>query len=426
MPVSRDTFGAAAVVKLLNPRTVLLGLVPIAILVASPQRFALSLGIAVVYLAVALWWARPVRADRVTLIYICVVAAFIVLSLLRANLIDGLNADQRAYAASKALYFVAVVLPLCAGVAMLVKDLDAIKPIAFVQLAIGVGVAVLAIIYRSGTVLGAERYAWEGNLIALGFLIAVQLSLVRNLKLVVAFAVVAVIGLMFAQARQSVVMMAAGLVGTAAYWGAAVYKRDGRRRRAAISDPRVVLPIGVLVAFGATVYLTFAVFGPLTRDTTGAVENPCHCLSYRVAEVFQDPGGRSVLVKSALQVFAAHPVIGAGLGSFAGVVEGYQYPHNIVLEVAAELGLVGVALIYLPLLVGAFRLVRQGIAAQSETVAMLLVLALSYFVIASLSGDLPSARGFWIFAFLVVKFAWSSRAVPASSSPDLVRAAPAS
>jgi O-antigen ligase len=408
MPVSRDAFSAAAIVKLLNPRTVLLGLVPIAILVASPQRFALSLGIAAIYMAVALWWARPARADRVTLIYICVVAAFIVLSLLRANLIDSLNADQRAYAGSKALYFVAVVLPLCAGVAVLVKDLDAVRPIALVQLAIGVGVAVLAIIYRSGTVLGAERYAWEGNLIALGFLIAVQLSLVRNLKLVVAFAVVAVIGLMFAQARQSVVMMAAGLVGSAAYWGAAVDMRDGRRLRAAISDPRVVLPIGVLIAFGATVYLTFAVFGPLTRDTTGAVENPCHCLSYRVVEVFQDPGGRSVLVKSALQVFAAHPVIGAGLGSFAGVVKGYQYPHSIALEVAAELGLVGFAVIYLPLLVGALRLVRQGIAAQSETVAMLLVLALGYFVIANLSGDLPSARGFWIFAVLVVKFAWST------------------
>ena len=422
----RGTLDTAAILRALNPATVLLGLVPIAILVVSPQRVALSLAIAAVYLAAAAWWARPARADRWMLIYSCAVGAFIVLSFLRADLVAGLNPDQRAYAASKAFYFVAVVLPLCAGVAILVKDLDAIKPIALAQLAIGVAVTVLAIVYRSGTVLGDTRYTWEGNLIALGFLVAVQLSFVRNIKVVLAFAVLAVAGLMFAGARQSLVVMFAGLAVTAAYWGADAYFHRGRRWRDAMLDRRVVLPVGVLVAFGATVYLTFVVFGPLARNAAGAVVNPCQCLTYRVAEVFSDPGGRDLLVKGAVKVFAANPILGAGLGSFAGVVKDAYYPHNILLEVAAELGLVGLALIYLPLLVAAFRLARQGIAAHSDAVALLLMLALGYFVIANLSGDVPSARGFWIFAFIVVKFAWPAPAEKKAGRAELGQTAPVS
>jgi hypothetical protein len=60
-------------------------------------------------------------------------------------------------------------------------------------------------------------------------------------------------------------------------------------------------------------------------------------------------GGQSVahranLFRAAVRLFVDHPVIGAGTSGYE-TAAGYEYPHNLVLHVASEFGLVGLALL---------------------------------------------------------------------------------
>lgn len=402
--------GRGNVKRLLSQVTttdVLLGALPIAILAASPDRVPLSLAIAAFYVAAALWLARDWRANLVVLVYALAVAAFFGISYLRMEFLDGLNAAQRTYGGSKALYVVAVVLPLSAAVAALVRETRTIRGVVAMQIAIGVAVSISAVIERSGTVLGPSRYAWEGNLIAIGFVLACQFWLIRDTRIVAVIGALAIAGVMFAGARQSLVVLVVGLLASAAFWLAVGLRRSGRRWVQSARDRRVFIPVAAVLALGAAVVLSYAVLGPLVRLPNGQVTNPCQCVTYRVVEVFSDPGGHDVLVKDGLRLFAGHPLVGGGLGSFVGQVKGYQYPHNILLEVGAELGLVGLAILFLPLLAAGLRLIRNAYAGQDTALTSLLALALCYFVVANLSGDAPSARAFWIFAIVALKLAYS-------------------
>ncbi len=57
--------------------------------------------------------------------------------------------------------------------------------------------------------------------------------------------------------------------------------------------------------------------------------------------------GRSGLWSSAIATFSQHFGLGLGTGGFAAqtaaISDGVQYPHNLFLEVASELGIVGLA-----------------------------------------------------------------------------------
>ena len=51
--------------------------------------------------------------------------------------------------------------------------------------------------------------------------------------------------------------------------------------------------------------------------------------------------GRSQLWSQAVHLFFSHPFAGVGTGGFATYQPVYQYPHDIMLEAAAETGIVG-------------------------------------------------------------------------------------
>jgi O-antigen ligase len=72
-----------------------------------------------------------------------------------------------------------------------------------------------------------------------------------------------------------------------------------------------------------------------------------------------DAGGaeRADLASAAVGVFADHP-LGAGTAGYTALT-GYEWPHNIVLELAAELGLAGVA-VFLALLAGTAVALRRA------------------------------------------------------------------
>ncbi len=97
---------------------------------------------------------------------------------------------------------------------------------------------------------------------------------------------------------------------------------------------------------------------------------------------------------NAWRLWLSAPLIGAGAGSFAYYYPADQlrvYPHNIILEILSELGLVGIVL-WLAMLVIAFRgFVKKGVCRRS-----LSIIALGFFTFtimnAMISGDIVSNR----------------------------------
>ena len=106
--------------------------------------------------------------------------------------------------------------------------------------------------------------------------------------------------------------------------------------------------------------------------------------------------GRLQLYQTALEAFMQSPLLGAGTGSYAYLspVSSVMYPHNLLLESAVELGLVGLGLCLLLFLSPLVRLLtkrnRNGDAALAGS------LLLYCFINAMVSGDIPGNFLLWL------------------------------
>ena len=111
-----------------------------------------------------------------------------------------------------------------------------------------------------------------------------------------------------------------------------------------------------------------------------------------------DDTGRLGFYHAALAVFAQNPLTGAGTGSFAALapVEGALYPHNLFLETAAELGVLGlalsVALVFAPW--GRLALARR----RDGDITLAGALLVYCFVNAMVSGDITTNFLLWLAA----------------------------
>ena len=94
--------------------------------------------------------------------------------------------------------------------------------------------------------------------------------------------------------------------------------------------------------------LRFSALGEYVLDPAGAT-------------VDTSAGVRVDLFGAALRMFAERPIIGNGTGSFASFAAGtvgltdLPYPHNIVLQVGADFGLLGLGLVALLVASALFR-----------------------------------------------------------------------
>ena len=384
-----------------------LAALPVAVLVSSPQRVLLSAVITVGYVVVALFSFKLSRANRLMLAYVGAAAAWMILSWLRSNYLLHLTPDQLSYGTQKMTYFVFIVLPMSAAVAVMIDRAEDAWPAAASQLVIGILVALITVALLGDKFLGTDRYTWQGNLIALGALIAVQPWLIKNIWVSAAIGVLGVFGVIFAGGRQSLVAFLAALFLTAFYWAAARYVNETRGTpnalRNALASRYVALPLVLIVLTGAAVTIPYV------------AHLPCNCVTERLVSLENNGAGdRDTLLKRGVTLFVHNPVLGAGVGSFAGVVPNtstigtviggvYQYPHNVPLEVAAETGLIGFLLMIVPLLATWLLLLRTGIQRASPAIATLLTFVTIFFVVANLSGDIPSDRGMWIFGIVALK-----------------------
>lgn len=106
---------------------------------------------------------------------------------------------------------------------------------------------------------------------------------------------------------------------------------------------------------------------------------------------------RDQLFRRAVEVFRDHPIFGVGLEGFA-TLEGWVYPHNLILHVATEGGLIGLSLM---VIAAGLLLARMRRPASFPQVTMLACAGL-YFVASMFSGGIYDARFFWLFSLLYV------------------------
>jgi O-antigen ligase len=113
--------------------------------------------------------------------------------------------------------------------------------------------------------------------------------------------------------------------------------------------------------------------------------------------------GRSQLWSQAFTAFAQHPLLGIGTGGFGALNPAEPYPHNILLEVAVELGVIGALLILGIVLSAAVRLGavwRTTRGRDRLDAAVLITLFVTALVNALFSGAIQDNREIWVWGGL--------------------------
>jgi O-antigen ligase len=123
---------------------------------------------------------------------------------------------------------------------------------------------------------------------------------------------------------------------------------------------------------------------------------------------------RTSIWQAALRLAEEHPLAGTGLDGFYGLIgvnQGIEYPHNYVLGVAAEGGLLGIGLLTTAVVLWAATVRGGGVRPKLTGLA---VAAAVFVALSSLfSGDYYDARLFWLFAAMA-----AAAAVVPERAPD--------
>ncbi|HEY2462113.1 MAG TPA: O-antigen ligase family protein [Candidatus Acidoferrum sp.] len=149
-----------------------------------------------------------------------------------------------------------------------------------------------------------------------------------------------------------------------------------------------------------------------------------------LAHPSQAMGTRNGLMDLGVTLAVEHPVLGVGIQGFKFLSPNpmtYNYPHNMFLELGAELGIVPV-LAYLALSIVSFREIfvrMRNTALENKylTNTVLLVMIFSY-LDAMVSGDMNDRRLMWCalgMPFLLRQFAWSESEVTSQVVPSDLR-----
>lgn len=130
--------------------------------------------------------------------------------------------------------------------------------------------------------------------------------------------------------------------------------------------------------------------------------------------------GRSELYDVAWEMFESHPVLGVGVGGYfalfgSSTASGVEYAHNIVLQVLAETGLIGLIVVLLPVAIILVRAVIRRPKSVEAIGALGLVLVI---VISSMfSGGYYDFRYAWL--FVGIFYVCQSAEAKGSYSPNL-------
>jgi O-Antigen ligase len=179
------------------------------------------------------------------------------------------------------------------------------------------------------------------------------------------------------------------------------------------------LVVVAVVLVGAAVVVPMVVPGSAIGRSLSAIIGSSGGLS---------SNGRSQLWGEALAAFARHPLIGLGTGGFASL-DPQLFPHDLLLEMAAELGVIGLVAIVSMLGLMLERLMavwRRTSGTERMEVTLVIVLFLSALTNALISGAITDNTDVWLWGGLgvgiharhaTVMAARRARAAPRKSVP---------
>jgi O-antigen ligase len=321
------------------------------------------------------------------LVSLPVAMAFALLALMMLRL--GASGDQ-SYGMQKIELYFADSVVLLVGAVFLGANRRAFR----LSLLLMLGVAAAEAVYLIGEILSggsatfADRFAvsaQEGPILlgrdsATGALIAMFVVLAWPRGRVRTGAIVALplclISLLAAGSRGPVVAFVVGLVTLLSLVAA-----DSQVRQ------RLALLIGALV--GAAILVPLIVPGSAIGRSLSTILGSASGLS---------SNGRSALWTGAYATLSHHVLLGIGTGGFGSLNLGYPYPHNILLEVGLELGVLGLlALVVMVASIGIrlARLWRATSLNERLESSLLIALLASALVNAFFSGALPDNRDIW-------------------------------
>lgn len=358
-----------------------------------PSGAVVDIGFAWTALGILLWFTRRHVASRGEILTatrpaIPVLLSFVLVGVMIARL--GASADAGYGGHKLQLFIVGGITVLIAGVivgrdrkdfdllvvlTLLVSTLAA--AVLFVQLAGGQATAAFS---GRFTIAGSDpislgRQAGVGLLVAM-YLVTSSRTLWVRMGALASLAPLAV-GIVASGGRGPVVGVVLGLIVLFAFLG----KDPVSRRR---------IPLTLVGALVAAVLVSQFVPGQ-------AVNRALSVLTGTGAGVSSD--GRSQLWSVALQTFSAHPFLGAGTGGFGAINPQYLYPHNLLLEVASELGLVGFIPLLGILITGAMTLVgncRGALNHDRARGALVVALFVAALANAMFSGDISANGDVWL------------------------------
>jgi O-antigen ligase len=155
--------------------------------------------------------------------------------------------------------------------------------------------------------------------------------------------------------------------------------------------PKKVAPVLALAAVGVALVPFISLPATSSERISEAARDP-------IAAFRQDD--RSFLVRQAFQLIDDHPVRGAGAGAFATVNPAAKWPHNLFIELWAELGLAAMVIVAVAAgaaLVGLFRLAWMVADDPSRVTLVYILLAVFAFnlMAVQVSGNINDNRDFW-------------------------------
>lgn len=245
-------------------------------------------------------------------------------------------APETNYGELKTAFFVVSNVVFLAGGIFVGYNAERLRLLLLATLAVSVAGAALLVMYVAGggqsilpvalTFSDSDHSISMGRQMAVGILVALAIVLIPEAaaRRLVAIAALPLLGtaLVASGARGPVVAL---IVGAFALLLLGLTDRVARRRFLAI-------------VIAAT---TAAAMVQLVVPQTSVVRS----FSFASTDVEGSSSGRTEMWAQAMRVISEHPALGIGTGGFADVNPPMIYPHNIMLEVGAELGIAGILLI---------------------------------------------------------------------------------
>lgn len=153
---------------------------------------------------------------------------------------------------------------------------------------------------------------------------------------------------------------------------------------------RLKLRVRLIWAAVSLALALLVLFLPLVRDNVGSIARTPFRSGLTLSERISAPKGIKIrlrLWQEALIIIKEHPLVGSGLNTYAKIAPKYKknaptgaYSHNSFLQMAAEIGIIGLA-VFVALLVVFFNVIWNGLIRRKNMLTLGLTTAVLAFLI---------------------------------------------